>query len=68
MKALYKLEDNLNLTFITRIDDKYPSDIIDAIIRYLDNNLIEYDEIKARSGNHYFKAAGIRFYVFNVID
>ena len=68
MKALYRLEDNHNLTFITRIDDRYLTDVTDEIIKYLDRNNIEYDELKARSGYHYYKAGGIRFYVVNIID
>lgn len=68
MNALYRLEDNHNLTFITRIDDRYLTDVTDEIIKYLDRNNIKYDELKARSGCHYYKAGGIRFYVVNIID
>ena len=63
VKAVYRLEENGNLTFISRTVNDDLTDPIDVVHRYLERECIPCDEIRVRSDGVNMTAAGIKFYV-----
>lgn len=66
MKCVYKLEENGNLTFIRRIDEKDLTDPIEAVADYLRKGRVDFDQIKIMSESRIMKAAGMKFYVIKL--
>jgi hypothetical protein len=66
MKCIYKLEDNLNLTLIRRVDDNDLTDPVQAVAKYLRTCRLDYEDIKVMSGGRTLKAAGMKFYVISL--
>ena len=59
VKAVYRLEENGNLTFISRTVHNDLTDPIDVVRRYLERESIPCDEIRVRSDGVNMTAAGM---------